>query len=257
MVLLVGCGQNSATKDSASSKTTSSQKSPSRQKKTSTSSSTSQALKSSSASTKVTAKAQSQTPWNPDKDQQLEAFINQWSPKMGQIYSKYDGHTPLKTSVGATYPEALSQSPVTSDPGSIGWRPKGTGHYDYNVVAIYNYDGTKPPLPNRITYVFAFHHGQPIVLVDQTRDGGPSLHETQNTDVKTAFEKIAGSSENANSQKNDATQNSKLDPNTVGVLIKLMTGDDVTQEKDFLEVYTYNTTYPYCIDIGTATSSIP
>lgn len=258
MVALVGCGQNSATKNSASSsKVTNNQKSPSRQKKASKSSSASQASKSSSTSTKVTAKAQSQTPWNASKDQQLEAFINQWAPTMGQSYHKYDGHTPLKTSVGTTYPETLSHSPVTSDPGSIGWSPKGTGNYDYNVVAIYNYDGTQPPLPNHITYAFAFHRGQPIVLVDQSRDGGPSLHETQNTQVKAAFDKIADSTATTNSQINTTPSTSKLDPNTIGVLIKLMTGDDVTQEKDFLEVDTYNSTYPYVIDVGTGASAIP
>lgn len=73
----------------------------------------------------------------------------------------------------------------------MGWSADGMGNYEYNVVAIYNYDGTQPPLPNHITYVFAFHDGQPVALVDQSRDGGPRLTETQNNEVKSNFAEIA------------------------------------------------------------------
>lgn len=43
----------------------------------------------------------------------------------------------------------------------------------------------------QITYVFAFHDGQPVALVDQSRDGGPRLTETQNNEVKSNFAEIA------------------------------------------------------------------
>lgn len=128
--------------------------------------------------------------WNGAKDRQLEAFINSWAPKMHQSYQKYDGANELHVSVGGNYPADLSRE-ITPDGGSIGWAPSGKGPYDYNVVAIYNYDGTQPPLPNRITYFFAFHNGKPVALVDQSRDGDPRCHPTANVDVSTNFVRIA------------------------------------------------------------------
>ena len=254
MVVLVGCGQKSATNNSASSnKVTSSQKSSSRQKKASKSSTSS---KSSSVASQTTTKAQTNTPWNTSKDQKLKAFIDQWGPTMHQTYTEYDGHTPLKTSVGTTYPDALRQSQISGDAGTIGWSPKGDGNYDYNVVAIFNYNGTQPPLPNRITYVFAFHHGQPVALVDQSRDGGPGLSETQNTDVKAAFEKIAG---NAAPSTTDTSDNT-LDANTIGVLLKLKVGGGSLEslaKSPYFGVYSYSDKYPYVADEGTAASQIP
>lgn len=128
--------------------------------------------------------------WNKSKDRQLNSFINSWAPKMNQSYKKYDGQNSLHVSTGGNYPDDLSKE-VTPDGGSIGWAPTGKGHYDYNVVAIYNYDGTRPPLPNRITYFFAFHHGKPVALVDQTRDGDPTCKPTANQDVAKNFRRIA------------------------------------------------------------------
>ncbi|WP_261976033.1 DUF4767 domain-containing protein [Lactiplantibacillus plantarum] len=69
--------------------------------------------------------------------------------------------------------------------------PSGKGTHEYNVVAIYNHDGTGPPLPNHITYFFAFRNGSPIVLVDQSRDGTPTLGETENVKLKEGFARIA------------------------------------------------------------------
>lgn len=251
---LAGCGQTNAQKQSASStKTSSRQQSSSNHKQASKSSTSS---KSSSASSQTATKAQTNTPWNASKDQKLKDFIKQWGPTMHQTYTEYDGHTPLKTSVGTTYPDALRQSQISGDAGTIGWSPKGDGNYDYNVVAIFNYNGTQPPLPNRITYVFAFHHGQPVALVDQSRDGGPSLSETQNTDVKAAFEKIAG---NAAPSTTDTSDNT-LDANTIGVLLKLKVGGgslEYLAKSPYFGVYSYSDKYPYVADEGTAASQIP
>ena len=128
--------------------------------------------------------------WNDRKDEELADFMRSWAPTMGQSYKKYDGHTPLHSSVGLNYPADLSRE-VVEGGGTIGWAPSGKGDYDYNVVAIYNYDGTKPPLPNRITYFFAFHNGHPVALVDQSRDGEPHCHPTANKDVSSNFTRIA------------------------------------------------------------------
>lgn len=133
--------------------------------------------------------------WNKQKDAQLEAFMKQWGPTMNQSYEKYDGQNDLKVSVGGYYPTDLKRELVNDQPGLIGWAPTGKGNYEYNVVAIYNHDGTEPPLPNRITYFFAFHNGKPVVLVDQSRDGDPRCQPTKNADVQRNFERIAEENE--------------------------------------------------------------
>lgn len=131
--------------------------------------------------------------WDKTKDEQLQAFINSWEVQMGQTYTKYDGKNSLKTSPGTTYPDIFNGNGVYSDDKklSIGWAPTGEGPYEYNVVAIYNHDGDQPPLPNHITYLFAFHKGQPVALVDQSRDGDVRVSPTQNTDVAENFKSIA------------------------------------------------------------------
>lgn len=137
--------------------------------------------------------SQTATLWNQSKNQQLANFIHSWAPTMHQSYEAYDGTNELKTSVGTTYPADLSREQVNGQAGVMGWAPNGKGDYEYNVVAIYNYNGTKPPLPNRITYFFCFHHGKPVALVDQSRDGEPSAHPTVNQEVADNFERIANS----------------------------------------------------------------
>lgn len=129
--------------------------------------------------------------WNTDKDDKLESFISQWSKTMNQDYQKYDGTNELKVSTGMSYPSDLANETVKGQQASIGWSKDGKGSYEYNVVAIYNHNGTLPPLPNRITYCFAFHNGKPVVLVDQSRDGGGDFEETQNVKLNSGFNEIA------------------------------------------------------------------
>lgn len=170
--------------------------------------------------------------WNKKQDDQLHSWINQWAPPMHQKYTKYDGVHSLKTSVGETYPEDLNKVTVNGEKTSIGWNKSGRGNYSYNVVAIYNYDGTTPPLPNHITYFFTFHHGQPVTLVDQTRDGDPRLVETENNDVKTNFDRIAegkstknvsgtttNQSSSQNDSKNEESKSNVTDPKLIGAMV--------------------------------------
>lgn len=144
-----------------------------------------------SSSEKPSQKNSANTLWNADKDRQLEEFINNWAPKMNQTYQKFDGIHTLKNSVGARYPADLSQTMVNDESGLIGWSKDGNGAYEYNVVAIYNYNQTVPPLPARITYFFAFHRGHPVALVDESRDGPLRCFETKNQDVRNNFYRIA------------------------------------------------------------------
>lgn len=133
--------------------------------------------------------------WNAKKDQELADFMDSWGQTMDQDYQRYDGQTPLRTSVGLVYPDALPKEQSGEDAstaGALGWAPTGRGSYQYNVVAIYNHDGTEPPMPNRITYFFCFDSdGDPIVFVDQSRDGEPRYTETQNQKLLAGFKKIA------------------------------------------------------------------
>jgi hypothetical protein len=129
--------------------------------------------------------------WNTSKDEELEAFINRWSKTMDQDYQKYDGVHELEASVGISYPSGLAGKTVNDQPASVGWSKDGNGSYEYNVVAIYNHDGDLPPLPNRITYCFAFHNGEPVVLVDQSRDGPGGFGITENAALKAGFNRIA------------------------------------------------------------------
>ena len=161
-LLLVGCGKSSLTNHPTKATDSSSQ----------------------------TAK-QSSALWNHQKDQELTTFINQWAPTMGQSYTKYDGHHDIKTKSGMRYPKDFGMTTVNGTHDSIGWAPSGKGRYDYNVVALYNYD-----LPGNaathITYAFAFHDGEPVALVDQSTNGTPDWTPTKNADVSSNFAKIAG-----------------------------------------------------------------
>lgn len=199
--------------------------------------------------------------WNESKDTQLKTFIDRWAPTMKQTYVKYDGKKSLKVSTGMVYPDDLSKTTVEGNQASIGFSKNGDGKYAYDVVAIYNYDGTVPPLPNHITYFFAFQNGQPIVLVDQSRDGAPNLIETKNTQVKDAFANIVAGkkatvdSNTDTSQKSESNNTQVSDPKMIGVMVHqlAMPGDDVTKEAT-LGVYTANS--KYWIGIGTSTSNV-
>ncbi|MCI1894650.1 MAG: DUF4767 domain-containing protein [Lactobacillus sp.] len=274
LVGLAGCGTPAKSSHSTtkSSKVTKAKKKQTTTKKTAASSSQKQAL------------------WNTTKEQQLRDFIAQWAPTMGQSYTEYDGKTPLKTSVGTTYPDALKGIKIEqTTPGTIGWAPTGEGKYDYNVVAIYNYDGSVPPLPNHITYVFAFHEGSPIALVDQTRDGWPILTPTRNTEVKNSFAQIANASASDNAGTSDSTEtsdntgtsdnsgssdttasdststsaetqaaikNRPMSPQAIGVMIMMLRGDDVANDPNV--TFDNNTpSYPYLVSSGTAVTQIP
>lgn len=233
VLLLAGCGNHNS---SSSQSTTSSSKLG-------------------KTSTKSTHKnKESNALWNTKKDNQLKSFINEWAPQMHQSYTKYDGAHSLKTSVGTKYPDDLKKVNVEGSKSSIGWSKDGNGKYEYNVVAIYNYDGNVPPLPNHITYFFAFHDGQPVALVDQSRDGTPDLTETKNNDVKSHFVDIAngnGSSTSPNSSSsnvgNSASNNKSNDGLTRDTkLVALMVyqeakpGYDITRTPNGLMMNTLN-----------------
>lgn len=221
ILLLSGCGSQSS---QSSTKQQAADKGQQTSQSTSQSSATAQ-----SQSTQKTAKSSGQTQskalWDSKRDAQLTAFIKQWEQTMGQSYDKYDGKTPLETLSG-TFPADLGNESVNGQTNVLGWSPDGLGNNTYNVVAIYNYVGTELPLPNHIAYFFAFHDGQPVVIVDQSRDGGPRASFTKNTDLKTNFEKIAASG---------GTTSSKISSNTAVEPITLQEASSLIQKGGFTD----------------------
>ena len=171
----------------------------------------------SSSSTQTTSKKsstkQSSELWNDSKDQQLSEFINKWAPTMGQSYTKYDGQNDLRTKSGMHYPSDLGQTTVNGSNASIGWAPSGKGSYDYNVVALYNYD--RPGnAATHITYAFAFHDGQPVALVDQSTNGTPDWTPTKNADVASNFERIAKGQKSSGTQSDHGSSDNAAKSNS-------------------------------------------
>ncbi|WP_082397686.1 DUF4767 domain-containing protein [Lacticaseibacillus camelliae] len=145
-LIFTGCGQRAAKSDSAAPSKSAKVKSSTKEHvKVKSSRPTSSSSKASSSSSTAASAASSQpaTPWDSSKDAALTSFVNAWAKTMGQSYAKYDGVHPLKTSVGTTYPTDFSQELVNNTPNLLAWHPDGTGSSSYNVVAIYNYDGTE------------------------------------------------------------------------------------------------------------------
>ncbi|WP_251547678.1 Lreu_0056 family protein [Limosilactobacillus caecicola] len=210
-ILLSGCGQSSATNHS-------------------TQSSSATSGQSTTKSATSTNKKSSQL-WNSTKDQELTDFMNKWAPTMGQSYTKYDGKNDLTTKAGMKYPSDLSQTTVNGSNSSIGWAPTGKGSYDYNVVALYNYD--RPGnAATHITYAFAFHNNQPVALVEQSTNGTPNWTQTQNADVESNFEKIANGSDSSTTSSSSSKSSTKstksgtVSDQTIGIMVGLLKDPD-------------------------------
>lgn len=133
---------------------------------------------------------------------------------MKQAYTKYDGKHELKLATGVKYPSQLKATTVNGQHDSIGWSPKGTGKYAYNVVALYN---DNQGGNQHITYAFAFHDGQPVALVDQSTNGTPNWTPTRNADVANGFSQIAAGKGANSGQANQASQTSTSDDSLNGV----------------------------------------
>ncbi|WP_461226213.1 DUF4767 domain-containing protein [Lacticaseibacillus suihuaensis] len=218
-----------------------------------------QATKASEKAASTSRKLAAKTPWDRRKAAKLAAFMKRWAPTMGQRYVAYDGTHPLKVATGMVYPQDLDQELVDEAQTKIAWAPTGKGNATYNVVAIYNYDGTEPPLPNRITYFFAFRDGQPVALVDQSRDGQPSAAPTKNTTVQSSFATIAtGGTGQAKATLDPATAADHA-TKKVGLMLYALAfgkGNDITAlwQEPGLAVYTYQTRLR--IDAGHAVTSL-
>lgn len=209
-----------------SSKVTSTKKASSHKKQSAAESAkASKAASSKAASAKAAASSKPAAKaalWNPSKDGQLEAFMKQWGAQMGQDYRKYAGAGALAEVVAGVDGSGVAHVLVNEAPATLGWSNDGTGTNDYNVVGVYYHEGTVPPLPNHITYFMSLHQGQPVVLVDQSRDGGPRLTVTQNVDLKNNFAKIVQATAPTAQPAASGAAQTTTDPKQIGVMLYQM-----------------------------------
>lgn len=169
--------------------------------------------------------------WNSEKQDKLDDFFDDWADSMDQEYDKYDGDGQIKTAAGEEFPKDFDRVQVNGQKVSMSYEPDGKGNSDYNVVAIYNYD--KGQAAGHITYFFAFHNSQPIVLVDETTNGDyVQAKETANKDLINGFNSIAAGksasmpdSDDDSSDSNDESSDTE-DPKLVGVFVGLLKSGD-------------------------------
>ncbi|QNQ82875.1 DUF4767 domain-containing protein [Lactobacillus sp. PV012] len=143
------------------------------------------------SSQESTTTSQSSGYWNSEKEAKFESFFADWAAGMNQNYTKYTGGQ-LRTDSGSEFPKMFDRFDVNDEPVSIGMSENGEGNNDYNVVAMYNYNKPGAPGTLHITYFFAFHNGNPVVLVDQSTNGDRiKATETENKKLSEGFVRIA------------------------------------------------------------------
>lgn len=133
--------------------------------------------------------------WTATKNAKLATFMSSWGQVMGQSYERfYPGHN--TNFYGMQYPSDLATIKINLNEVqySGAWSTDGTGSADYNVVAIYSDCNTAPDMGEHL-YFFAFHNGQPIVLVSQQTNGdvtseGLHFSQTQNASLNRGFNNI-------------------------------------------------------------------
>lgn len=177
--------------------------------------------------------------WNSEKQDKLDDFFDDWSETMKQNYDKYDGSGQIETAAGEEFPKDFDKVYVNNQKVSMTYEPSGRGSSDYNVVAIYNYDKDGA---SHITYFFAFHNGQPIVLVDETTNGDRVLaKETANKDLINGFNDIAAgknatmtasgeTSSDSSDTDTDTNASDTEDPKLIGTFVGLLESGDWFKE---------------------------
>lgn len=131
--------------------------------------------------------------WDTNKASQLATFVPQWGKTLGQEYKSYNPQnnvslygTPLPQAViNGDWKMAINEAPVT-----VQWSEDGTGHADFNLVAVYSDVETGEYLGQHV-YFFGFQNGQPKVYLTQQNQGNENnylyFNETQNQQLKQGF----------------------------------------------------------------------
>lgn len=226
---------------------------------------------SSTSSNSISKKAASL--WNNSKDNKLESYMTAFAGSRNESLKKYSGKGEMASSTVATYPKDLNKAKVNGSKDTIGWNKFGNGKYDYNVVAIYDYDNAKAALPSHLTYFFAFHDKKPVVLQTRSQNSKPALSVASEASLQSDFKKIAknqsyknptvGNVQNyqpSDSQKNessDSSEQSVTDPKLIGIMTYENAAAFYNPKDDQQGLHMYTTDDGrYELDTGTKASEV-
>lgn len=223
-ILFTGCtSENTRTKvnvetdttiETKKSKTQSTEQTTTEMKQ-SVEASTSESLTTESSSEEV-----KNTLWDSEKSTQLATFVPQWGKTLGQEYKSYNPQnnvslygTPLPSAViDGNWKMAINEAPVT-----VQWSEDGTGHADFNLVAVYSDVETGEYLGQHV-YFFGFQNGQPKVYLTQQNQGNENnylyFNETQNQQLKQGFIDIVNGQTPQNPVVEESTQQATTDSAT-------------------------------------------
>ena len=194
-ILFTGCtSENTRTKATIETDTTIETKKSKTQSTEQTITEMKQSMEASASSiTESSSEEVKNTLWDTNKASQLETFVTQWGKTLGQEYKSYNPQnnvslygTPLPSAViDGNWKMAINEAPVT-----VQWSEDGTGHADFNLVAVYSDVETGEYLGQHV-YFFGFQNGQPKVYLTQQNQGNENnylyFNETQNQQLKQGF----------------------------------------------------------------------
>ncbi|KNB92459.1 hypothetical protein LK34_07875 [Enterococcus faecium] len=191
-ILFTGCtSENTRTKATIETDTTIETKKSKTQSTEQTITEMKQSMEASASSiTESSSEEVKNTLWDTNKTSQLETFVTQWGKTLGQEYKSYNLQnnvslygTPLPSAViDGNWKMAINEAPVT-----VQWSEDGTGHADFNLVAVYSDVETGEYLGQHV-YFFGFQNGQPKVYLTQQNQGNENnylyFNETQNQQLR-------------------------------------------------------------------------
>lgn len=194
-ILFTGCtSENTRTKETVETDTTIEAKKSKTKSTEQTTTEMKQSVEASASSiTESSSEEVKNTLWDTNKASQLETFVTQWGKTLGQKYKSYNPQnnvslygTPLPSAViDGNWKMAINEAPVT-----VQWSEDGTGHADFNLVAVYSDVETGEYLGQHV-YFFGFQNGQPKVYLTQQNQGNDKnymyFNETQNQQLKQGF----------------------------------------------------------------------
>ncbi|HGF7685255.1 DUF4767 domain-containing protein [Enterococcus faecium] len=196
-ILFTGCtSDNTRTKETVETDTTIEAKKSKTQSTEQTTKEMKQSVEASTSESSITESSSEEvknTLWDSDKSTQLATFVPQWGKTLGQEYKSYNLQnnvslygTPLPSAViDGNWKMAINEAPVT-----VQWSEDGTGHADFNLVAVYSDVETGEYLGQHV-YFFGFENGQPKVYLTQQNQGNENnylyFNETQNQQLKQGF----------------------------------------------------------------------
>ncbi|MDN3043531.1 DUF4767 domain-containing protein [Enterococcus faecium] len=207
LLLLIGMGilftsctsENTRTKANVETDTTIETKKSKTQSTEQTTTEMKQSVEASTSESSITESSSEEvknTLWDSEKSTQLATFVTQWGKTLGQEYKSYNPQnnvslygTPLPSAViDGNWKMAINEAPVT-----VQWSEDGTGHADFNLVAVYSDVETGEYLGQHV-YLFGFENGQPKVYLTQQNQGNENnylyFNETQNQQLKQGFTDI-------------------------------------------------------------------